>query len=160
MIVRHGGVFVQYMDGKTMVTHIIASSLTPKKKVEFAKYKIVKPQWIVDSIEAGVLLPWSDYKVVEEAPGQSLIGFGAGAQSSKKVVSQRNRANNSYKEVTSLPISTAIQLSNYTPSPAVSTSREYRTRSFTKRNFDVVIYKKRTPVLQSGPTQSEVSPGT
>lgn len=32
MIVQHGGGFIQYLDGKTMVTHIIASNLTPKKK--------------------------------------------------------------------------------------------------------------------------------
>ena len=35
MVVSYGGGFMQYLDGKTTVTHIIASNLTPKKKVEF-----------------------------------------------------------------------------------------------------------------------------
>ncbi|KAH7402380.1 hypothetical protein DE146DRAFT_677293 [Phaeosphaeria sp. MPI-PUGE-AT-0046c] len=46
LIVQHGGGFMQYLDGKTTVTHIIASSLTPKKVVEFRKYRIVKPAWV------------------------------------------------------------------------------------------------------------------
>src|SRR2546421_3211284 len=55
LIVRYGGGFMQYLDGKTTVTHIIASNLTPKKAVEFQRYRIVKPAWIVDSVEAGKL---------------------------------------------------------------------------------------------------------
>ncbi|NEN39740.1 hypothetical protein G3V76_24075, partial [Escherichia coli] len=47
LIVSHGGGFLQYLDGKTAVTHIIASQLTPKKKAEFAKYRIVQPSWVV-----------------------------------------------------------------------------------------------------------------
>merc|ERR1712093_434956 len=35
MVVAYGGGFMQYLDGKTTVTHIIASSLTPKKAIEF-----------------------------------------------------------------------------------------------------------------------------
>lgn len=31
LIVQHGGGFMQYLDGKTTVTHIIASSLTPRR---------------------------------------------------------------------------------------------------------------------------------
>jgi hypothetical protein len=44
---------MQYLDGKTTVTHIIASNLTPKKKIEFRRYRIVKPAWVVDSVKAG-----------------------------------------------------------------------------------------------------------
>ncbi|KAF3905979.1 hypothetical protein ABW21_db0203467 [Orbilia brochopaga] len=114
MIVRHGGVFLQYLDGKTQVTHIIATALTPKKKVEFAKYKIVKPAWIVDSIEAGVLLSWTDYRVVEESQSQGLLGFGGfkphsqtQTQGDGKILSQRNRPNASYRDFTGKPRSTA-----------------------------------------------------
>ncbi|KAJ6262600.1 DNA repair protein rev1 [Drechslerella dactyloides] len=116
MIVRHGGVFLQYMDGKTQVTHIIATALTPKKKVEFAKYKIVKPAWIVESIEAGVLLSWTDYRVVEESQSQSLLGFGGfkantqtQSQGDGKILSQKNRPNASYREFTGKPKSTATR---------------------------------------------------
>ncbi|KAK6348623.1 deoxycytidyl transferase [Orbilia javanica] len=107
MVVRHGGVFIQYLDGKTQVTHIIATALTPKKRVEFAKYKIVKPAWIVESIEAGVLLPWTDYRVVEGDQSQSLLGFGGfkpsaytQSQGDGKILSQKNRPNSSYREFT------------------------------------------------------------
>ncbi|MDI1489805.1 MAG: deoxycytidyl transferase [Ramalina farinacea] len=95
LIVSHGGGFIQYLDGKTMVTHIIASNLTPKKKVEFARYRIVKPAWVVDSIHAGRLLPWTDYRVVDEGAAQRLLGFENGS-----VVSQANRSVGGYKDQT------------------------------------------------------------
>ncbi|TGJ85078.1 hypothetical protein E0Z10_g3680 [Xylaria hypoxylon] len=72
-LVQHGAGFLQYLDSKTMATHIIASSLTPKKMVDFNKYRIVKPAWVADSISAGRLLPWTDYRVIEETPRQKTI---------------------------------------------------------------------------------------
>ena len=96
IVVSYGGGFMQYLDGKTTVTHIIASNLTPKKKVEFRKYRIVKPAWIVDSIEAGKLLPWDAYRVVDEGTGQQILGFDNG-----NVISQVNRSQSGYKDQTS-----------------------------------------------------------
>lgn len=78
LVVSYGGGFMQYLDGKTTVTHIIASNLTPKKKIEFSRYRIVKPAWIVDSIEAGKLLPWDAYRVVDEGVAQRVLGFENG----------------------------------------------------------------------------------
>lgn len=95
LVVSHGGGFIQYLDGKTMVTHIIASNLTPKKKVEFARYRIVKPAWVVDSIDAGRLLPWTEYRVVDEGAAQRVLGFENGS-----VVSQANRSIGGYKDQT------------------------------------------------------------
>jgi DNA repair protein REV1 len=95
MIVQHGGGFLQYLDGKTMVTHIVASSLTPKKKEEFKRYRIVKPAWIVDSVNAGKLLPWDAYRAVDEGVGQKVLGFENGS-----VVSQVNRQTQGYREQT------------------------------------------------------------
>lgn len=95
MIVDHGGGFMQYLDGKTTVTHIIASNLTPKKKVEFRKYRIVKPAWVVDSIKAGKLLPWDAYRVVDEGVGQQILGFDGGS-----VISQRNSQYVGYRDQT------------------------------------------------------------
>ncbi|KAK9769794.1 putative DNA repair protein REV1 [Seiridium cardinale] len=82
-LVEHGAGFIQYLDSKTMATHIIASSLPPKKMVEFNKYRIVKPTWVTDSIEAGKLLPWSDYRVVEETPRQKTFRFDRGLMSTQ-----------------------------------------------------------------------------
>lgn len=97
LIVAYGGGFMQYLDGKTTVTHIIASNLTPKKKVEFSKYRIVKPAWVVDSIKAGRLLPWNGYRVVDECVGQHILGFESG-----NIVSQVNRQQAGYKDQTDM----------------------------------------------------------
>ncbi len=95
LIVSHGGGFLQYLDGKTAVTHVVASNLTPKKKVEFAKYRIVKPAWVVDSVNAGKLLPWDAYRVVDEGVTQKVLGFENG-----NVVSQASTQRQGYKDQT------------------------------------------------------------
>lgn len=95
LIVSYGGGFMQYLDGKTTVTHIIASNLTPKKKLEFSRYRIVKPAWVVDSIKAGKLLPWDGYRVVDEGIGQRVLGFENG-----NVVSQANTQRQGYRDQT------------------------------------------------------------
>ena len=78
-----------------MVTHIIASNLTPKKKEEFKRYRIVKPAWIVESVTAGKLLPWDAYRVVDEGVGQKVLGFENG-----NIISQANQKAQGYKEQT------------------------------------------------------------
>ena len=83
MIVTHGGGYLQYLDGKTAATHIIASSLTPKKRVEFRKYRIVKPAWVVDSVKAGKLLPWDGYRAIGGdgvGAGQKVLGRADGGK--------------------------------------------------------------------------------
>lgn len=92
-LVEHGAGFLQYLDGKTSATHIVASSVTPKKAVEFSNYRIVKPAWVVDSIAAGKLLPWSDYRVIDQGSRQKVIKFGDG-----KLSSQTNTPQRGYKE--------------------------------------------------------------
>ena len=61
-----------------MATHIIVSALPPKKVVDYNKYRMVKPAWVTDSIKAGKLLPWSDYRVIDESPRQKTIKFDGG----------------------------------------------------------------------------------
>ena len=95
MIVSYGGGFMQYLDGKTTATHIIAANLTPRKKIEFRRYRIVKPAWVVDSIKAGRLLPWENYRVVDEGVNQQVLGFENG-----NVVSQANTPSVGYREQT------------------------------------------------------------
>lgn len=58
-----------------MATHIITATLPPKKAVEFSRYRVVKPSWVVDSIKAGKLLPWTDYRVLGESPSQKVLKF-------------------------------------------------------------------------------------
>ncbi|KAL4895445.1 hypothetical protein BDV59DRAFT_155330 [Aspergillus ambiguus] len=96
LIVSHGGGFLQYLDGKTAATHIIASSLTPKKREEFRRYRIVKPAWVVESIKAGRLLPWDAFRVVGEGQSQKILRFDKG-----RVSSQSNPPQSSYKDQSS-----------------------------------------------------------
>ncbi|TFK84014.1 DNA repair protein [Polyporus arcularius HHB13444] len=77
MIVQHGGIFHPYLDKKSLVTHILTCSLTPAKIREFKHMKVVRPEWLVDSIKAGSLLPWQDYvfrpgERVEETQGRKI----------------------------------------------------------------------------------------
>ncbi|KAH6660055.1 impB/mucB/samB family protein [Truncatella angustata] len=87
-LVEHGAAFIQYLDSKTMATHIIASTLPPKKMVDFNKYRIVKPAWVTDSIQAGKLLPWSNYRVIGETPRQKTLKFDGGVVSSQSNTQQ------------------------------------------------------------------------
>ncbi|KAI9725542.1 MAG: deoxycytidyl transferase [Chrysothrix sp. TS-e1954] len=99
LIVSYGGGFMQYLDGKTTVTHIIASNLTPKKAVEFKAYRIVKPAWIVDSVKAGAVQPWDRYRVVDEGVGQKVLQFQNGSLSSqvnKKAKGYRDQTDDSW----------------------------------------------------------------
>jgi DNA repair protein REV1 len=93
LVVSYGGGFLQYLDGKTAVTHVVASHLTPKKTVEFARYRIVKPAWVVDSVNAGRLLPWDAYRIVDEGVTQKVLGFDNG-----QIVSQTNSQRYTYRD--------------------------------------------------------------
>ncbi|KAL1877208.1 deoxycytidyl transferase [Paecilomyces lecythidis] len=89
LIVSHGGGFLQYLDGKTVATHIIASSLTLKKREEFRRYRIIKPAWVVESVKAGRLLPWDSYRVVDEGHSQKVLRFDSGRLSSQANIQKR-----------------------------------------------------------------------
>ncbi|KAF2670907.1 DNA repair protein [Microthyrium microscopicum] len=115
LVVSHGGGFLQYLDGKTMVTHVIASNLTPKKAAEFEKYRIVKPAWIVDSVKAGRLLPWNSYRVIDAGPAQKVLGFEAG-----KIVNQESARKKGYGEQTEA----GWYINNLNPNQTSRTSSE------------------------------------
>ncbi|KAF2267437.1 DNA repair protein [Lojkania enalia] len=121
MIVQHGGGFLQYLDGKTTVTHIIASSLTPKKAVEFKRYRVVKPAWVVDSIAAAKLLPWNDYRVVSEGESQKLLAFDNG-----KIVNQENVKTRGYRDQTEASWYTSQLKGNQTTTPSSAPSSVMR----------------------------------
>ncbi|OCH85466.1 DNA repair protein [Obba rivulosa] len=61
LIIQHGGIYHAYLDKKGLVTHIITCSLTPAKIREFKHMKVVRPEWLVESVKAEALLPWHDY---------------------------------------------------------------------------------------------------
>ncbi|KAF2625664.1 DNA repair protein [Macroventuria anomochaeta] len=115
LIVQHGGGFMQYLDGKTAVTHIIASSLTPKKVIEFRQYRVVKPGWVVDSIAAGKLLPWNDYRVADEGERQKVLAFNNGT-----VVSTVNNRQRGYRDQTDTSWYTSQLRASPAPPPPTS----------------------------------------
>ncbi|KAK4226137.1 DNA repair protein rev1 [Podospora fimiseda] len=117
-LVQHGAVFLQYLDSKTMATHIIASTMPPKKSVDFTRYKVVKPAWIMDSIQAGKLLPWSDYRVIDESPRQKTIKFDGGKLSSQQV----QKSPRGYREQTQNSFYNQQFQSEQSPSPQRSVS--------------------------------------
>ena len=117
LIVQHGGGFMQYLDGKTAVTHIVASSLTPKKVVDFRQYRIVKPAWVVDSIAAGKLLPWNNYRVVDEGETQKVLYFNKGT-----IVSTTNSKQKGYRDQTDNSWYTSQLRASHIASPAAPQS--------------------------------------
>jgi DNA repair protein REV1 len=130
LIVQYGGGFMQYLDGKTTVTHIIASSLTPKKVVEFRKYRIVKPAWVVDSIRAGKLLPWNEYRVVDEGEKQNVLAFDKG-----KVLSQANVKARGYRDQTDASWYTNQLMSSQAGPSSTPTSNALPQSRFSKQRL-------------------------
>lgn len=112
LIVKHSGVRFQYLEGKTQVTHIIASNLTLKKRVEFSRYKVVRPEWITESIKAGVLLPWNEFRLIDETPAQRKLSFSSPAISRRSSASGDGSPGNAagvflgIKKVVDRPIAT------------------------------------------------------
>lgn len=99
-----------------MATHIIASTLPPKKSVDFNRYRIVKPAWIMDSVNASKLLPWADYRVLDEGPRQKVLKFDGG----KGLTQSSPQTKQGYREQTDSSFYTSQFKSASLPSEAMS----------------------------------------
>ncbi|XP_042350432.1 DNA repair protein REV1 isoform X2 [Plectropomus leopardus] len=74
LMMLHGGQFhVYYSRSKT--THIIANNLPNSKIQELKGEKIIKPDWITDSIKAGRLLPYLQYQLYTKHKGPLFPGM-------------------------------------------------------------------------------------
>ncbi|KAH0595818.1 hypothetical protein MHUMG1_06366 [Metarhizium humberi] len=152
-IVEHGGGFIQYLDSKTMATHIIASTLPPKKSVDFGRYRIVKPAWIVDSVAAGKLMPWGDYRVLDEGPRQKVLRF----DDERGMTQASPEARRGYKEQTDNSFYTS-QFKSSTTDPSQSLSHfAEETPTPSKRPVSLAANEQRKPTdrCQSLMTSSE-----
>lgn len=123
-----------------MATHIIASTLPPKKSVDFSRYRIVKPAWVVDSVAAGKLMSWRDYRVLDEGPRQKVLKFdgekGMSQASPEARQGYKEQTDNSFytsqfKTPTSLPSQSLSEFAEQTETPIKSvgsrTSNNMRT---------------------------------
>ncbi|XP_072174849.1 DNA repair protein REV1-like [Diadema setosum] len=65
LMMMHGGAYQHYYS-MSKVTHIIATNLPYTKIKELTHQKIVRPEWITDSIKAGRLLPYHTYELYKD----------------------------------------------------------------------------------------------
>ncbi|SNX85426.1 related to DNA repair protein MUS-42 [Melanopsichium pennsylvanicum] len=108
LLVLHGGDLMAYLDQKTPVTHIVASNLTPKKRIEFKDYKVVLPGWILESIELGRKADWRKWRcdAITGSNGHtsmSLVGKSAEASATGSGLSDWRNLNKSAKLPRQLP---------------------------------------------------------
>lgn len=82
LVVLHGGVYVPYLDGKkTSAAYIIASNLTPRKRVMFKEYKVVRAEWLMDSIRDQKVKDWRLYREDQTPVREEDVGVApAGTQ--------------------------------------------------------------------------------
>ncbi|KAG2219697.1 hypothetical protein INT45_001869, partial [Circinella minor] len=92
-IILHGGDYQHYLK-KSSVTHIIATNLTHAKCNEFRAYKVVNPDWLMDSIKEQRLLPWNDYRITGKDTAQSELHF----QRSNKQKQQQHEEDDNTKK--------------------------------------------------------------
>jgi len=85
-------------------THIITCSLTPAKIREFKHMKVVRPEWLVESVEKGFLLPWKSYIYTHE--GRSEHSQGSKSQQ-VTLVDQRRESSNSSSSTSNKPHGTS-----------------------------------------------------
>ncbi|PPQ70407.1 hypothetical protein CVT26_013824 [Gymnopilus dilepis] len=102
LIVEHGGIFQPYLDQKALVTHIVTCSLTPAKLREFKYMKVVRPEWIVESVEKGTLQPWRSYIYVHE----ERIEAAQGAKGKQTALIDQPSRTSSNSSTSSYPIVT------------------------------------------------------
>ncbi|KAF9009538.1 hypothetical protein BDQ17DRAFT_1421710 [Cyathus striatus] len=103
IVIQHGGIFQPYLDRKSLVTHIITNTLTPAKIKEFKYMKVVRPEWITESLQAGFLLSWKDYIYVHGGQLEAAQGVRVDKQSTI---------------ITSMPIQQSVSINSKQPTSA------------------------------------------
>ncbi|CAL4119806.1 unnamed protein product, partial [Meganyctiphanes norvegica] len=75
IMMNNGGIFHHY-HSRSQTTHIICSNLTNTKQKNMNTDRVVKPKWIVDSLEAGRLLDYTKYLLyTRQSRSQPKISF-------------------------------------------------------------------------------------
>nr|XP_020504038.1 DNA repair protein REV1 [Labrus bergylta] len=74
LMMLHGGQFHVYYS-RSKITHIIANNLPNNKIQELKGEKIIRPEWITDSVKAGRLLPYLQYQLYSKQKGPLFPGM-------------------------------------------------------------------------------------
>ncbi|XP_071489120.1 DNA repair protein REV1-like [Diadema antillarum] len=103
LMMMHGGAYQHYYS-MSKVTHIIATNLPYTKIKELTHQKIVRPEWITDSIKAGRLLPYHTYELYKDrsaGQNQTLLKLQpAAAPNLTPVGSKSNPHSGNQEEIT------------------------------------------------------------
>ncbi|WAR59558.1 hypothetical protein PtB15_11B198 [Puccinia triticina] len=154
LIILHGGTYMAYLDHKSALTHIVASSLTPKKREEFRAYRVVKPEWIVHCVSVGRLLNWSDFGLM----GGILSlepKIAEGEATGGRAIAQKNL----FDLARGLSTQTSIQITRPAQTPSHHPSPLSRKSSAPKRTTPTVASSIQS-TLKSIPTRSAIIENT
>lgn len=115
-----------YLDAKkTSATHIIATTLTPSKRVAFKEYKVVRAEWLLESIRDMKVKDWRHYREDQVAVRASDIGVApAGTQIAQPKLSFIGQTASSASVSTPKPFtgSKTVQASSSMASPVKTVS--------------------------------------
>ncbi|VVC24976.1 Hypothetical protein CINCED_3A018327 [Cinara cedri] len=113
IMMENGGVYHHY-HRPDITTHVIASNLPTAKLKLLKQYRIVKPEWISDSIKAGKLLNFKDYLLFIDKPNQPKIDFPVRAKNASEPTFLSEFYNNSRLHLISTMATTFKHLVNDT----------------------------------------------
>lgn len=113
IMMENGGVYHHY-HRPDLTTHVIASNLPTAKLKLLKQHKIVRPEWISDSIKEGKLLNFKDYLLFIDKPDQPKIGFPVRAKNASEPTFLSEFYNNSRLHLISTMATTFKHLVNDT----------------------------------------------
>lgn len=113
IMMENGGVYHHY-HRPNLTTHVIASNLPTAKLKLLKQYKIVRPEWISDSLKEGKLLNYQDYLLFIDQPDQPKINFSVRAKNASEPTFLSEFYNNSRLHLISTMATTFKQLVNKT----------------------------------------------
>lgn len=96
LMMLHGGGYEHYLY-RTRVTHVIATNLPNSKVKELKGLKVVSPEWIIDSVAAGKLLPYTKYQLYTAQSGlqKGLQSYSVSRENSDQSVGTLQPTNSS-----------------------------------------------------------------
>ncbi|XP_026811513.1 DNA repair protein REV1 isoform X2 [Rhopalosiphum maidis] len=113
IMMENGGIYHHY-HRPNITTHIIASNLPTAKLKLLKQFKIVKPEWISDSLKDGKLLNYENYLLFIDKPNQPKIDFPVRAKNASEPTFLSEFYNNSRLHLISTMATTFKHLVNDT----------------------------------------------